>query len=172
MEEKPQLIIDNIIIFAAVQDNTIPGSSFSSDANANTPADLAAKVRDDPLFLIRKKEEEKKKELINNPIKMKQLRQMLQDNLTKSKKKKDKKKKKKERKEKKRRETESEDSDTDDNDARMSDRKDKRHHRYVSSCLTVCNKKNACIGCLILNTSWRLVYKVLEGIPNHTICES
>ncbi|KAK3752373.1 hypothetical protein QZH41_000381 [Actinostola sp. cb2023] len=81
--------------------NNVPGASFSSDANANTPVDLAAKVRDDPLFLIKKKEEEKKKEFLHNPLKMKHLRQMLQENLDKSTKKKEK-KRKKDKKEKRR----------------------------------------------------------------------
>ena len=52
--------------------------------------------------MIKKKEEDKRKELASNPVKMKQFRQLLQENLAKSKKKKDK-KKKKEKKEKKRR---------------------------------------------------------------------
>ncbi|KAL9957899.1 hypothetical protein ACROYT_G034854 [Oculina patagonica] len=81
------------------EESTAPGASFMNDAGANTANDLAAKVRDDPLFLIKKKEEEKRKELLHNPVKMKQLKQMLQANLEKSKKKK-KDKKKKSKKEK------------------------------------------------------------------------
>ncbi|KAJ7373147.1 RNA-splicing factor [Desmophyllum pertusum] len=85
------------------EESTAPGASFINDASANTVNDLAAKVRDDPLFLIKKKEEEKRKELLNNPVKMKQLKQMLQANLEKSKKKKRKDKKKKSKREKKER---------------------------------------------------------------------
>ena len=59
--------------------------------------DLATKIRDDPLFMIKKKENEKKKELLKNPVRMKQLQQMLKADLEK-KGKKDKKKKKKEKK--------------------------------------------------------------------------
>lgn len=82
------------------EDSTAPGASFMNDTGANSVNDLAAKVRDDPLFLIKKKEEEKRKELLHNPVKMKQLKQMLQANLEKSKKKKkDKKKKSKREKE-------------------------------------------------------------------------
>ena len=77
-----------------------------NDTAANTANDLAAKVRDDPLFLIKKKEEEKRKELINNPVKMKQLKQMLQANLEKSKRKKKKKDKSKTRKRKRGKEKE------------------------------------------------------------------
>lgn len=84
------------------EDFSAPGASFMNDTGANTANDLAAKVRDDPLFLIKKKEEEKRKELLNNPVKMKQLKLMLQANLDKSsKKKKDKKKKSKREKEEK-----------------------------------------------------------------------
>ena len=61
--------------------------------------DLAAKIRDDPLFMIKKKENEKKKELLKNPVRMKQLQQMLKADLQKKgkKDKKDKKKKKEKR---------------------------------------------------------------------------
>ena len=59
--------------------------------------------------MIKKKEEDKRKELASNPVKMKQFRQLLQENLAKSKKKKDKKKKKekKKRREKHRNDSES-----------------------------------------------------------------
>ncbi|XP_013877105.1 pre-mRNA-splicing factor CWC25 homolog [Austrofundulus limnaeus] len=75
----------------------LPGSIF----NPVTPAsglDLAAKIREDPLFQIRKREEEKKREFLTNPVKMKKIKEMLQQNLEKKDKKK---KRKKERKEKK-----------------------------------------------------------------------
>lgn len=38
---------------------------------------MAAKIKEDPLFLIRKKEDETKKDLVQNPLKMKQIREML-----------------------------------------------------------------------------------------------
>ena len=65
----------------------------------NASNDLAAKIRDDPLFMIKKKENEKKKELLKNPVRMKQLQQMLKADLQKKgkKDKKDKKKKKEKR---------------------------------------------------------------------------
>ena len=34
---------------------------------------MAAKMREDPLFAIKKKEEDAKKQLLENPVKMKQL---------------------------------------------------------------------------------------------------
>ena len=67
----------------------------------NASADLATKIRDDPLFMIKKKETEKKKELLKNPVRMKQLQKMLQADLNHKDRKKSKKDKKKRKKEKK-----------------------------------------------------------------------
>ncbi|XP_041640168.1 pre-mRNA-splicing factor CWC25 homolog [Cheilinus undulatus] len=75
----------------------LPGSIF----NPATPAsslDLAAKIREDPLFEIRKREEEKKREVLTNPVKMKKIKEMLRQNLDKKEKKKKRKKDKKEKK--------------------------------------------------------------------------
>ncbi|XP_070683810.1 pre-mRNA-splicing factor CWC25 homolog [Pempheris klunzingeri] len=80
----------------------LPGSIF----NPSTPAsnlDLAAKIREDPLFEIRKREEEKKREVLTNPVKMKKIKEMLRQNLDKKDKKKKRKKDKKEKKDKERR---------------------------------------------------------------------
>ncbi|KAK5927154.1 hypothetical protein CgunFtcFv8_022671 [Champsocephalus gunnari] len=77
----------------------LPGSIF----NPSTPAsnlDLAAKIREDPLFEIRKREEEKKREVLSNPVKMKRIKEMLRQNLDKKDKKKKRKKDKKEKKDK------------------------------------------------------------------------
>ena len=48
---------------------------MSVDA-ASSVADLAVKVREDPLFAIRKREEEAKRVLASNPVKMRQLQQV------------------------------------------------------------------------------------------------
>ncbi|KAM8878501.1 pre-mRNA-splicing factor CWC25 homolog isoform 2-T2 [Spinachia spinachia] len=75
----------------------LPGSIF----NPTTPAsnlDLAAKIREDPLFEIRKREEEKKREVLSNPVKMKKIKEMLRQNLKQKDKKKKRKKDKKEKK--------------------------------------------------------------------------
>ncbi|KAM3624204.1 uncharacterized protein V6R79_020612 [Siganus canaliculatus] len=75
----------------------LPGSIF----NPTTPAsslDMAAKIREDPLFEIRKREEEKKREVLTNPVKMKKIKEMLRQNLDKKDKKKKRKKDKKEKK--------------------------------------------------------------------------
>ncbi|XP_045902687.1 pre-mRNA-splicing factor CWC25 homolog [Micropterus dolomieu] len=92
----------------------LPGSIF----NPATPAsnlDLAAKIREDPLFEIRKREEEKKREVLTNPVKMKKIKEMLRQNLDKKDKKKKRKKDKKEKKGDKQR------------------RKEKKHKRRSSS---------------------------------------
>lgn len=92
----------------------LPGSIF----NPTTPAsslDMAAKIREDPLFDIRKREEEKKREVLSNPVKMKKIKEMLRQNLDK----KDKKKKRKKEKKEKNRDKER--------------RKEKKHKRRSSS---------------------------------------
>ncbi|XP_071772172.1 pre-mRNA-splicing factor CWC25 homolog [Centroberyx gerrardi] len=81
----------------SAQTGLLPGSIF----NPTTPAsnlDLAAKIREDPLFEIRKREEEKKREVLTNPVKMKKIKEMLRQNLEKKDKKKKRKKEKKEKK--------------------------------------------------------------------------
>lgn len=54
-----------------------PGALFIGPDTAGTSADLAVKVKEDPLFLIKKKEEEARKQLVSNPVKMKQLQELL-----------------------------------------------------------------------------------------------
>ncbi|XP_028306864.1 pre-mRNA-splicing factor CWC25 homolog [Gouania willdenowi] len=76
----------------------LPGSIFNPDTGASS-LDLAAKIREDPLFTIRKREEEKKREVLTNPVKMRKIKEMLRQNLEKKDKKK--KKRKKDKKEKK-----------------------------------------------------------------------
>lgn len=53
-----------------------PGAIFSQ-TNVNVTVDLANKIREDPLFAIRKRETDQKKQLLNNPVKMKQLRELV-----------------------------------------------------------------------------------------------
>ncbi|KAL7977024.1 hypothetical protein Chor_008973 [Crotalus horridus] len=71
----------------------LPGSIFAS-TGANSALDIASKIREDPLFMIRKREEEKKRDVLNNPVKMKKIKELLQSSLEKKKKKKKEKKKK------------------------------------------------------------------------------
>ncbi|XP_058902512.1 pre-mRNA-splicing factor CWC25 homolog isoform X2 [Kogia breviceps] len=77
----------------------LPGSIFAP-SGANSLLDMASKIREDPLFIIRKKEEEKKREVLNNPVKMKKIKELLQMSLEKKEKKKKKEKRKKHKKHK------------------------------------------------------------------------
>ncbi|CAH1249034.1 CWC25 [Branchiostoma lanceolatum] len=89
--------------------DNVPGASFSQ-SNVNSAVDMAAKIREDPLFAIKQREQQSKKELLNNPVKMKQLQQMLKVTLDK----KDKKKKKKDKKKKHKKHKRSSSSDSDE----------------------------------------------------------
>ncbi|NXI48134.1 CWC25 factor, partial [Galbula dea] len=75
----------------------LPGSIFAK-SGANSVLDMANKIREDPLFMIRKREEEKKREVLNNPVKMKKIKELLQNSLDRKEKKKKREKKKKHRK--------------------------------------------------------------------------
>ena len=44
------------------------------DEKANDPRDIAKKVREDPMFLIKKKEQDTIRNLQSNPVRMQQLR--------------------------------------------------------------------------------------------------
>ncbi|XP_056403594.1 pre-mRNA-splicing factor CWC25 homolog isoform X2 [Hyla sarda] len=93
----------------------LPGSIFSSSGAASS-LDIANKIREDPLFMIRKREDEKRREVLKNPVKMKKIRELLQSSLDKKskKKKKEKKKRKKERRSSSSSSSEESDSDQDD----------------------------------------------------------
>jgi len=60
--------------------------------------ELMLKISEDPLFLIKKQEEENRKQLAQNPIKMKKLKELLEGQMKEKKKKEKKKKRKKEKK--------------------------------------------------------------------------
>ncbi|NXI23244.1 CWC25 factor, partial [Sterrhoptilus dennistouni] len=79
----------------------LPGSIFAR-AGASSALDMATKIREDPLFMIRSREEEKKREVLNNPVKMKKIKALLQNSLDKKERKKKKEKKKKHRKHRRR----------------------------------------------------------------------
>ncbi|XP_061584849.1 pre-mRNA-splicing factor CWC25 homolog [Cololabis saira] len=81
----------------SAQTGLLPGSIFNPVTPANT-LDLAAKIREDPLFQIRKREQDKKREVLTNPVKMRKIKEMLRQNLEKKDKKKKRKKDKKEKK--------------------------------------------------------------------------
>jgi len=57
---------------ADVQSNTI------LEDNTTSTIDLANKIREDPLYLIKKKEIEQKKRILDNPVRLKQLKELLE----------------------------------------------------------------------------------------------
>ncbi|XP_068852786.1 pre-mRNA-splicing factor CWC25 homolog isoform X1 [Aphelocoma coerulescens] len=95
----------------------LPGSIFAR-SGANSVLDMANKIREDPLFMIRKREEEKKREVLNNPVKMKKIKALLQNSLEKKEKRKKKEKKKKKHKKHRRRSSSSSSSGTEEERSR------------------------------------------------------
>ncbi|XP_037504424.1 pre-mRNA-splicing factor CWC25 homolog [Rhipicephalus sanguineus] len=112
-----------------------PGSIFTM-APTNAAVDLENKIREDPLFAIKKQEMKTKKTLLSNPVKMKHLKEMIEQSI-KSSKKAHKKKKKKEHKKHKRRSpsvSSSGDSTADERDRRDRPSKiDKRDLKIATS---------------------------------------
>ncbi|CAB1444902.1 unnamed protein product [Pleuronectes platessa] len=104
----------------------LPGSIFNLTTTASN-LDLAAKIREDPLFEIRKREEEKKREVLTNPVKMRKIKEMLRQNLDKKDKKKKRKKEKKEKKGDKERRKEKKHKRRSSNSS--SDEEDEKKHR-------------------------------------------
>ncbi|KAM4032704.1 pre-mRNA-splicing factor CWC25 homolog isoform 2-T2 [Anomaloglossus baeobatrachus] len=106
----------------------LPGSIFSKPGSAST-LDIANKIREDPLFMIRKREDEKRREVLKNPVKMKKIRELLQTSLDKkSKKKKEKKKRKKERRSSPSSSSSDEESGSDQDDRTRSSASRHRQH--------------------------------------------
>lgn len=95
----------------------LPGSAFARPA-ASTGLDMATKIREDPLFLIRKREEEKKREVLNNPVKMKKIKALLQNSLDKKERKRKKEKKHKKHKKHRRRSSSSSSSSSEEDKGR------------------------------------------------------
>jgi len=113
---------------------SIPESIFAESADA-LQVDLAAKMREDPLFAIRKQEEENMKLLLNNPVKMKKLKELQQAHL----KKKLRKEKRKHKKNKKsRRHSE---SDSTDETSPRSRKRDHGHSNDTNQHKKKCKRK-------------------------------
>ncbi len=53
-------------------------TSTEDDTAAVSTIDLANKIREDPLYLIKKKEIEQKKKILENPVRLKQLKELLE----------------------------------------------------------------------------------------------
>ncbi|KAI7861912.1 Pre-mRNA splicing factor-domain-containing protein [Spinellus fusiger] len=67
----------------AILRNKLSGESIAStnderfalsNANANTERDIQAKIREDPLFMIKRREQQALKAIVDNPVRMKELR--------------------------------------------------------------------------------------------------
>lgn len=68
-----------------VDGDVVPHSVLAMASNGSTiTVDMAAKVREDPLFDIRKKEFEKRREILDNPLKVKRIKDMLKRTLASS----------------------------------------------------------------------------------------
>ncbi|KAK3742814.1 hypothetical protein RRG08_064213 [Elysia crispata] len=93
---------------------------FGERIKANIALDVAAKMREDPLFAIRRKEEESRKKLLENPIRMKELQKLINQQ-EKEKEKKEKKPKKHKKKDKKRKKMKSRDKSSDSGSDEESD---------------------------------------------------
>ncbi|KAK2178958.1 hypothetical protein NP493_521g00011 [Ridgeia piscesae] len=96
-------------------DKDAPGALFEEVIARRTDLDMHTKMREDPLYAIRRQEEEARKKLLQNPIKMKHLQKLIEEKEQHraSKKRKEKKKKHKKHKKHKHRSSSSS-SDSDD----------------------------------------------------------
>ncbi|MBN3310091.1 CWC25 factor, partial [Amia calva] len=124
----------------STQTGLLPGSIFNAPPTTANMLDIAAKIREDPLFLIRKREEEKKREVLTNPVKMKKIKAMLQQNLDmkgkeKKKKKKDKKDKKEKEKKKRRKERRRKHSSSEDESSSAEEQRPRSERRAASPSL-------------------------------------
>ena len=121
---------------------SIPGSVFDSNQTNQSlvTIDLVTKLREDPLYEIRVKEREQRSKLLNNPLKLKKLKSILESTMAEDKHNKHKKKKSRKR-------SHSRDSNSDDDyksdrkkhrkeyksDRQLDHRRDERRHKYDSN---------------------------------------
>ncbi|XP_028969190.1 pre-mRNA-splicing factor CWC25 homolog [Galendromus occidentalis] len=94
-----------------------------NDDSDLTPVDMATKVREDPLYMIRKQEYESRKQLLSNPVRLK----MLQEMIAKEKSGKSKKHKKSKKRKKKKDSDDDSDLDEGDIDAKIARSQNQRH---------------------------------------------
>ena len=60
-------------------DGDVPSNpTLEDDTTTTSTIDLANKIREDPLYLIKKKEIEQKKKILDNPVRLKQLKELLE----------------------------------------------------------------------------------------------
>jgi hypothetical protein len=56
----------------------VESTAVPEDSSITTTIDLANKIREDPLYLIKKKEIEQRKKILDNPVRLKQLKELLE----------------------------------------------------------------------------------------------
>lgn len=97
-----------------VDGDVVPRSVLGMASNGSTiTVDMAAKIREDPLYEIRKKEFEKRREILDNPLKVKKIKDMLKRTLAGS-------------------SSDSDQTDSDDERAKKRRHRDKKKRRHRS----------------------------------------
>ncbi|XP_046899762.1 pre-mRNA-splicing factor CWC25 homolog [Hypomesus transpacificus] len=147
----------------SAQTGLLPGSIFNPSTTASN-LDLAAKIREDPLFEIRKREEEKKREVLTNPVKMKKIKEMLRQNLEMKDKKKKRKKDKKEKREKK--EKKERRKERKHKRSSSSDEEDKEHKSSKEEASGTKSRSHHIPGYGLLHPAGR--HHQASGPPNHS----
>lgn len=71
-----KIIYDTIIIFILLLECIPPSLRFFS---GNEQVDLVRKMQEDPLYAIKKKEMENRSQLLKNPVKLKQLKELVSE---------------------------------------------------------------------------------------------
>ena len=66
-----------IVTCGCVIVSAAPGALFAAAVQRREDLEVRAKMREDPLFAIRQREEDAKRKILLNPIKMKQLQEMV-----------------------------------------------------------------------------------------------
>ena len=69
--DETKLVSKSDVIEASGSGPAVPGSLFVSDSSG--PVDVMAKVREDPMFLIKKREKESLQSILDNPMKMREI---------------------------------------------------------------------------------------------------
>lgn len=72
------LAVSCVLVALILQVGEQPGAMFMGDDTANDSRDIAKKVREDPMFAIKKKEQDSIRALKNNPVRMKHLKDVRQ----------------------------------------------------------------------------------------------
>lgn len=85
----------NVEVMKEDEDKTLATGQVNNMSSLPKASDILAKVKEDPLFLIKKREEDNRKDLVQNPFKLKKMKALLQQQMLESNEKSKKKKKRK-----------------------------------------------------------------------------